>query len=84
MVIVNKWQRSVPFLEKSLIFASLFSVLGMPAAWADLPPVKDRPPSAKTVKDWVAQMEAATTQITAVKLTPTAQGLQIILETAKG
>ncbi len=81
---INKWQRSVPFLEKLLIFASLFSVLGMPAAWADLPPVNDLPLSAKTVQDWVAQMEAATVQVTAVKLSPTAQGLQIILETAEG
>jgi iron complex outermembrane receptor protein len=51
------------------------------------PPIyelKDIPQSATTVKDWVAQIEAATVQVTDIKLQPTATGLEIILETAEG
>jgi hypothetical protein len=37
------WMRwTLPFLGKSLIFAGLFSVLGMQAVWADLPRQSDR------------------------------------------
>ncbi|MBW4550160.1 MAG: TonB-dependent siderophore receptor [Aphanocapsa sp. GSE-SYN-MK-11-07L] len=40
--------------------------------------------SATTVKEWMAQIEAATAQVTAVKLNPTATGLEIVLDTADG
>lgn len=43
-----------------------------------------RQPAAKTVKDWVAQIEAATVQVTGVKLEPTEDGLDLVLETAEG
>jgi iron complex outermembrane recepter protein len=39
---------------------------------------------ATTVKEWVAQIEAATVQVTAVKLEKTESGLDIVLETAEG
>jgi iron complex outermembrane recepter protein len=39
---------------------------------------------ATTVKDWVAQIEAATVQVTGVSLNPTEFGLEIVLETAEG
>ncbi|NDJ17450.1 TonB-dependent siderophore receptor [Myxacorys almedinensis] len=39
---------------------------------------------ATTVKDWVAQMEAAQVQVTGVKLDRTETGLDIVLETAEG
>jgi len=39
---------------------------------------------AKTVKEWVAQIEAATVQVTEVKLERTDTGLDIVLETAEG
>ncbi|MBW4549715.1 MAG: TonB-dependent siderophore receptor [Aphanocapsa sp. GSE-SYN-MK-11-07L] len=51
---------------------------------SDLLSIHDIPQSATTVKDWVAQMEAARVQVTDVKLEPTATGLEIILETAEG
>jgi iron complex outermembrane recepter protein len=43
-----------------------------------------RPQPATTVKDWIAQMEAAQVQVTNVKLEPTETGLDITLETAEG
>jgi iron complex outermembrane recepter protein len=42
----------------------------------------DRP--ATTVKEWMAQVEAATVQVTNVRLERTEAGLDIILETAEG
>lgn len=44
--------------------------------------LKQRP--ATTLKEWIAQIEAATVQVTGVKLERTATGLDIILETAEG
>jgi iron complex outermembrane receptor protein len=46
--------------------------------------VKDLPPAATTVKDWLVQIEAATVQVTGVKLERTETGLDIVLETAEG
>ena len=43
-----------------------------------------RPRPAKTVKEWMAQVEAATVQVTTVRLERTATGLDIILETQNG
>ncbi|NDJ19826.1 TonB-dependent receptor plug domain-containing protein, partial [Myxacorys almedinensis] len=64
-------------------------LLGLPAAAqsgdktaiAQLSQVKQ---PAKTVKEWLAQVEAATVQITQVQLNPTATGLEIVLETQDG
>jgi iron complex outermembrane receptor protein len=39
--------------------------------------IGDLPASAKTIKEWVAQIEAATVQVTAVKLERTETGLDI-------
>lgn len=39
---------------------------------------------ATTVKEWLAQVEAATVQVTGVTLSPTDTGLDITLETAEG
>jgi iron complex outermembrane recepter protein len=48
--------------------------------------VKDLPRPATTVREWFAQESPAptTAQITGVQLTPTEDGLEIILETARG
>jgi len=47
------------------------------------PLLRDRPQPATTVKDWLAQIEAATVQVTGVRLERTETGLDIILETAE-
>jgi iron complex outermembrane receptor protein len=47
-------------------------------------PVGDLPQPATTVKEWVAQIEAATVQVTGVKLERSETGLDIVLETAEG
>ncbi|MBW4619173.1 MAG: TonB-dependent siderophore receptor [Cyanosarcina radialis HA8281-LM2] len=64
--------------QRSLILVGLFSVLAIEAARAE------PPQAATTVKEWLAQTEAAIARITAVKLNPTPQGLQVTLETAEG
>lgn len=46
--------------------------------------VEDLQGSATTVKDWMAQIEAATVQVTSVQLKPTERGLEIALQTAEG
>lgn len=46
--------------------------------------LRDRPQPATTVKGWLAQIEAATVQVTNVKLERTETGLDIVLETAEG
>jgi iron complex outermembrane receptor protein len=50
----------------------------------NVPRVRDRKQPATTVKQWVAQIEAATVQVTNVKLERTDTGLDIVLETAEG
>ena len=47
-----------------------------------IPRLRDRP--ATTVKQWLAQMEAAQVQVTNIKLDRTETGLDITLETAEG
>ncbi len=80
--------------------ASVLSILMAASAGATEPamvaPVKEQaarvedltaepPQAATTVKEWLAQTEAAiANKITAVKLNPTPQGLQVTLETAEG
>lgn len=49
-----------------------------------IPRIRDLDRPSTTVKEWVMQVEAATTQITAVKLERTEDGLDIVLETADG
>jgi iron complex outermembrane receptor protein len=49
-----------------------------------IPRVRDRKQPATTVKQWIAQMEAAQVQVTGVKLERTETGLDITLETADG
>jgi iron complex outermembrane recepter protein len=49
-----------------------------------LPQANQAQPPATTVKEWVAQIEAATVQVTNIKLEPTQSGLDIILDTAEG
>jgi iron complex outermembrane recepter protein len=68
---------------------SLVSVLTVQAAWADsLPRAQNQAQPAKTVKEWVAQMEAAQDEtpqtITGITVDRTETGLDIILETADG
>jgi iron complex outermembrane receptor protein len=46
--------------------------------------LRERPQPATTVKEWVAQVEAATVPVTGVKLERSATGLDIVLETAEG
>ncbi|MEX0272503.1 TonB-dependent siderophore receptor [Leptolyngbyaceae cyanobacterium UHCC 1019] len=46
--------------------------------------LKQQTQPATTVKQWLAQMEAATVQVTGVKLERTETGLDIVLETAEG
>ncbi|NDJ18532.1 TonB-dependent siderophore receptor [Myxacorys almedinensis] len=49
-------------------------------------PVKvgDLPATARTVKEWTAQVEAATAQVTAIRLVPIENRLQVQIETADG
>jgi iron complex outermembrane recepter protein len=47
-----------------------------------VPHPRTRP--ATTVKEWVAQIEAAIVQVTGVSYTPTEFGLEIVLQTAEG
>lgn len=45
---------------------------------------RDRDRPATTVKEWISQIEAATTQVTGIRLNRTETGLEIVLETAEG
>jgi iron complex outermembrane recepter protein len=69
------------------LLAGLLLVLSTESAAAAEPEVTrvvNLPHSATTVKEWRAQIEAATVQVTNVKLEPTTTGLDITLETAEG
>jgi iron complex outermembrane recepter protein len=46
--------------------------------------LRDLPRPATTIKEWVAQVEAATVQVTTVRVDRTDTGLDITLETAEG
>jgi iron complex outermembrane receptor protein len=59
------------------------------SSWAveptlEVPYVSDFQQPATTVKEWMAQIEAATLQVTAVTLNPTEAGLEIVLDTPEG
>mgnify|MGYP000455484794 CR=1 FL=1 len=74
-----------PFRLSVLVSAAL--VLLSPSAQAEtinVSRVRDLSHPATTVKDWLAQVEAATVQVTGVKLNRTDTGLEITLETAEG
>ncbi|MBW4619671.1 MAG: TonB-dependent siderophore receptor [Cyanosarcina radialis HA8281-LM2] len=62
---------------------SVLSVLMSVSAGAT-EPVTDLPAAATTVKEWTAQIEAATAQITAIRLVPVENRLQVELDTADG
>ncbi|MBW4553594.1 MAG: TonB-dependent receptor plug domain-containing protein [Aphanocapsa sp. GSE-SYN-MK-11-07L] len=81
------------------VLSSLGSVAGALPGWAQtetaLQPSEPMPDQlrsnheghsqpATTVKDWLAQIEAATVQVTNIKLERTETGLEIILETGEG
>lgn len=73
-------------LASVALLAGATSALFQQAILAQTLPIvekqSDRP--ATTVKEWLAQVEAATTQVTGVRLEPNETGLDIILETAEG
>jgi iron complex outermembrane receptor protein len=56
----------------------------LPIAGAEIPQLHELEQPATTIEDWVAQIEASLTQITAVRIETTEAGLQVILETAEG
>ncbi|NJK52177.1 MAG: TonB-dependent siderophore receptor [Leptolyngbyaceae cyanobacterium SU_3_3] len=74
------WQRSI-FVSSALIFVGALAVT---AAEPPVSQVQDQPKPATTVTEWIAQIEAATVQVTEVKLERTETGLDIVLETAEG
>jgi outer membrane receptor protein involved in Fe transport len=51
---------------------------------ASISEVKDLPKAATTVQAWMAQVEAATVRVSAVRLERTETGLEIVLETTEG
>ncbi|MEX0271506.1 AMIN domain-containing protein [Leptolyngbyaceae cyanobacterium UHCC 1019] len=53
-------------------------------AGSQIPRVRDLQRPVTSVKEWLAQVEAATAQITNIKLNRTDTGLEINLETAEG
>ena len=63
-----------------LFLTGVFSVLGMQAVWAE-PAPRNLARPATSVAEWVAQIEADNAKVIAVKVDPTAAGLDIILET---
>ncbi|MEH2070182.1 MAG: TonB-dependent receptor [Nostoc sp.] len=78
------------WVGRALLLAGLFSGLGLQAV-AEIPSVKQVQRPATTVKEWIAQVEAApqttpapTIQITGVKANPTSKGVEVILETPIG
>ncbi|NJR51261.1 MAG: TonB-dependent siderophore receptor [Leptolyngbyaceae cyanobacterium CSU_1_3] len=54
------------------------------AAAAEPTTVRELPATAKTVKEWVAQVEAATVQVTAIRVVTVENRLQVQIETADG
>jgi iron complex outermembrane recepter protein len=53
-----------------------------PLSSAEIPHINDLPHPATTIQEWTAQVNAATVKVTGIKLIPTEQGLEVILETA--
>jgi len=81
-------------LSQTLVIASVLSIPLLPA-WAEAEtesalarPLETSPANAEqpatTVAEWMAQIESALVQITAVRVESTEAGLQIVLETAEG
>ncbi|NJK51980.1 MAG: TonB-dependent siderophore receptor [Leptolyngbyaceae cyanobacterium SU_3_3] len=64
--------------------SSAIFMLVAPVSWAEGKEVKDLQHSATTVKEWIAQIEAVTVQVTGISLNRTDAGLDIVLETAEG
>jgi iron complex outermembrane receptor protein len=56
----------------------------VPLPAAEILPLREMEQPATTVEEWVAQIEASLTQITAVRVEATEAGLQVILETENG
>jgi iron complex outermembrane receptor protein len=56
----------------------------LPVGDSPVETLRERPQPATTVKEWVAQIEAAAVQVTGIKLERSATGLDIVLETAAG
>ena len=56
----------------------------VPPSAAKIPRLKDLNRPATSVKDWLAQVQAATVQVTKVRVERTDSGLEITLETADG
>jgi iron complex outermembrane receptor protein len=56
----------------------------LPVGDSPVETLRERPQPPTTVKEWVAQIEAATVQVTGVKLERSETGLDIVLETAEG
>ncbi len=50
----------------------------------EVPQLPELEPSATTIEDWIAQIEASLVQITGVRVESTEAGLQVVLETADG
>ncbi|MFB2839034.1 TonB-dependent siderophore receptor [Floridanema evergladense] len=59
------------------------TVPGSAAVQPQVGTVRDLPTAATSVKEWIAQIEAATVQVTEVKLKRTDTGLDVVLETAE-
>jgi iron complex outermembrane recepter protein len=66
-----------------ILSSGLLMVLALPVGAAEVRSEELTQP-ATTVADWMAQVEAATVQITAVRIETTETGLQVVLETAGG
>ena len=70
-----------------LVVASVLSVAGPQAAWAEdnaqIPRIQDLGQPATSLQEWRAQIERTTVQVTGVQLNRTDTELEIILETAE-
>jgi iron complex outermembrane recepter protein len=55
-----------------------------PSTYPPISRIHDRDRPATTVKEWIAQVEAATVQVTGVSYNQTEFGLEIVLQTAEG
>jgi iron complex outermembrane receptor protein len=68
--------------------AGLCLSLAVSTVRAELPQINDLPndlpQGATSVKEWLAQVEAATVQVNGVSLNPTPSELEIVLQTAEG
>ncbi|MBW4619679.1 MAG: TonB-dependent siderophore receptor [Cyanosarcina radialis HA8281-LM2] len=75
-------QTDIPQLSDIELPATDAQLLVQPPAPTE--PATDLPAAATTVKEWTAQIEAATAQITAIRLVPVENRLQVELDTADG